>query len=103
MKLFDECIKDLENAVKLNDSDPYILYRIGRSYFASGKYKKCMKYFKNSLKHKPFFTYECKIYYYIALAYCRVEKFEKAIYPLTFCVNKNPLKLNYVHERAKAY
>ena len=58
---------------------------------------------KLALKNKPYINYEHDIYYHIGLAYCRVEKFEKAIYPFTFCVQKIPSDIRYIHERAKAY
>jgi tetratricopeptide (TPR) repeat protein len=48
-------------------------------------------------------TYECEIYYHTGLAYCRVEKFEKAIFPFTFCITRIPINISYIHERAKAY
>ncbi len=100
---FDECISDLDAAIKLNEHDPLVLYKQGMSYFATGRFKKCLKYFKDSLKNKPFVTYECEIYYHIGLAYCRVEKFEKSIFPFTFCVTRNPQNISYIHERAKAH
>ncbi len=39
----------------------------------------------------------------MGLAYCRVEKFEKAIFPFSRCVEKIPTDIRFVHERAKAY
>ena len=32
-----------------------------------------------------------------------VEKFEKAIYPFSKCIELNPSEISYIHERAKAY
>ena len=32
-----------------------------------------------------------------------VEKFEKAIYPFSKCIELNPSEIRYIHERAKAY
>ena len=48
-------------------------------------------------------SYEPDIYYHIGLSYCRVEKFEKAIFPFTKCVENVPSDIRYIHERAKAY
>ena len=48
-------------------------------------------------------TYESDIYYHLGLAYCRLEKFEKAIFPFTKCVERTPSDLRYIHERAKAF
>ena len=53
--------------------------------------------------NKPFFSYEADIYYHIGLAYCNVEKFEKAIYPFSKCIELNPSEITFLHERAKAY
>jgi hypothetical protein len=58
---------------------------------------------KLSLKNKPFVFYEADIYYHIGLAYCRVEKFEKAVWPLSRCIERAPSDIRYVHERAKAH
>ena len=58
---------------------------------------------KEALKHRPFLTYEADIYYHLGLAYCRMEKFEKAIFPYSRCIKLIPSDLRYVHERAKAY
>lgn len=53
--------------------------------------------------NRPFSSYEADIYYHIGLAYCMVEKFEKAIYPFSKCIDLDPSEINYLHERAKAY
>lgn len=58
---------------------------------------------KSALSNEPFVTYEPDIYYHVGLAYCREEKFEKAIFPLTKCIDRIPQNVQYVHERAKAY
>ena len=48
-------------------------------------------------------TYLSDCYYHIGLSYARVEKFEKAIFPLSKCIDLVPSEINYIHERAKAY
>lgn len=48
-------------------------------------------------------TYEADIYYHLGLAYCRLQKFEKSIFPYRQCILKIPSDLRYIHERAKAY
>ena len=48
-------------------------------------------------------TYEADIFYHLGLAYCRLQKFEKSIYPYSRCIEKIPSDLRYIHERAKAY
>lgn len=58
---------------------------------------------KAALKYKPFMTYEADIFYHLGLAYCRLQKFEKSIYPYSRCIEKIPSDLRYIHERAKAY
>jgi len=58
---------------------------------------------KLAIKNKPFLTYESDIYYHLGLAYCRVEKFEKSIFPFSRCIERIPTDVRYIHERAKAY
>jgi len=73
------------------------------TYYAHQKYKKCIKTLKVALKNKPFLTFEADIYYHIGLAYCRVQKFEKSIWPYSRCIERIPSDIRYLHERAKAY
>lgn len=80
-----------------------MLYKLGLTYYAHQKYKKCIKTLKAALKNKPFLSFEADIYYHIGLAYCRVQKFEKSIFPFSRCVERDPEDIRYVHERAKAY
>lgn len=89
--------------MKWSPQDPQVLYKLGLTYYADQKYKKCIKTMKLSLQNKPFLTYECDIYYHLGLAYCRVEKFEKSIFPFSRCVERIPTDVCYIHERAKAY
>lgn len=63
---------DLNAALKVNECDPQVLYKLGLTYFADKKYKKCIKTLKSALKNNPFLTYEADIYYHIGLAYSRV-------------------------------
>jgi tetratricopeptide (TPR) repeat protein len=92
LKQFNEAIEDLESALKINQTDPQVHYKLGLAYFAFEKYRRSIKVkcvliirqtFKHALKNKPYLTYEADIYYHIGLAYCHLEKFEKAIYPFT--------------------
>jgi len=80
-----------------------VLYKLGLTYFAFKKFKKCITTLKATLKNKPYITYEADIYYHIGLSYCRVEKFEKAVFPFSRCVDRIPSDIRYIHERAKAY
>ena len=49
-----------------------MLYKLGLTYFAFKKYKKCIKTMKRALQNNPFMTYEADIYYHLGLAYCRL-------------------------------
>ena len=80
-----------------------MLYKQGLSYFSFKRYKKCIAMMKQALQNKPYLTYEADIFYHLGLAYCRLEKFEKSIFPYTRCIEKMPSDLRYIHERAKAY
>ena len=89
LKMYTEAISDLITALQIDETDPQILYRLGLSYYAFEKYKKCIKTLKAALMNKPFHSYEADIYYHIGLAYCNQEKFEKSIYPFSV-VSKSP-------------
>lgn len=76
---------------------------MGLTHYADEQYKKCVKMMKVALMYSPHITIVPEIYYHIGLSYCRLEKFEKAIFPFTKCVDQVPSDLRYTHERAKAY
>lgn len=80
-----------------------MLYKLGISLFANKKYKKSIKTLKRALKNEPFNTYKPDVFYHIGLAYCRLEKFEKSIFPYSRCIDLRPTESIYIHERAKAY
>ena len=89
---FDKSIKDLQKGLEMYQSDPELLYYLGLSYYATSEnYKEALNTFKMSLTNMPkedagvqfSLSYTPDIYYHIGLAYCRVEKFEKSIYPFT--------------------
>lgn len=108
---YTESIEDLERALAIKDDNPKILYKLGLSYYAFEKYKRCIKTLKRSLKcindesnagiHA--ITYESDIYYHIGIAYSNLERFEEAIYPLTRAIELIPSDIRYIHERAKAF
>ena len=106
MEQYEDATKDLQHALAQNAFDSHVLYKQGLTYYANSKYKKSIKVLKQSLRaaHEPgCLTYEPDIYYHIGLAYCRVEKFEKSIFPFSKCVEHVPSDIRYIHERAKAY
>jgi tetratricopeptide (TPR) repeat protein len=94
---------DLETGLAVRADDPSILYRLGLSHYADKDYKHCVRNLKQALTNRPFSSHEADIYYHIGLAYCMVEKFEKAIYPFSKCIQLDPSEIDYLHERAKAY
>jgi tetratricopeptide (TPR) repeat protein len=49
LKMYTQAIEDLTTAVNINATDPQILYRLGISYYAFEKYKKCIKTLKAAL------------------------------------------------------
>ena len=73
------------------------------TFYAHRKYKKCIKTLKRCIKSRAYLSYEADVYYHVGLSYCHVEKFEKAIFPFSRCVERIPSDTRYVHERAKAY
>ena len=72
-----------------------MLYKLGLSYYAFNKFKKCIKTLKQALMNKPYLTYEADIYYHIGLSYCNLEKFEKSIYPYSRVSHLLPITLGY--------
>jgi len=70
-EFYDNSIADLSKALEIKPRDAQLLYKLGLTYFASEKYKKCIKTMKEALQCNPFMTYEADIYYHLGLAYCR--------------------------------
>ena len=103
MMEYDKSAKDLDEALKINDKNSKVHYQQGLTWYAFAKYKKCIKSLKKALAYQPLITHEPDIYYHLALSYCRLQKFEKSIFPYSKCVEKIPSDMRYIHERAKAY
>lgn len=94
---------DLEAALEIKVNDPKILYRLGRAFYADKQFKECIKQMKLALLNHPYVSYEPDIYYHIALAYCQLDRYEKAIFPFSRSIDLIPSNFKYFHERAKAY
>jgi tetratricopeptide (TPR) repeat protein len=62
----------MDSALEKNPYDATLLYQLGLTHYAAGKYKKCIKTMKLALRNKPFISFETDIYYHIGLAYCKV-------------------------------
>lgn len=58
---------------------------------------------KLAIKSNPYITYEADIYYHVGLSFCRLERFEEAVFPYTQAIKLIPNDIWYIHERAKAY
>lgn len=86
-EIYDKSIEDLNLGLEISKQDPQLYYKLGLSLYAAEDYKKAVKSLKIALNNKPFISYEADIYYHVGLAYCRQEKFEKAIYPFTKCID----------------
>jgi tetratricopeptide (TPR) repeat protein len=97
-------IADLERASEISGGDdPEVLYELGLMIYSAQRYKKCCAILKLALRCSPPETIEPDIYYHIGLSYCHLEKFEKAIFPFSKCIEMVPSDVRYVHERAKTY
>ena len=103
MNKYEDACNNLLIALEQNEFDPKVIFELGLYYFSDKKYKKTTSYLKRALLCDPDNTYISSIYYHIALAYCRLEKFEKAIFPFSRCIERDPTNIMYIHERAKAY
>ena len=89
-------------AKAVDPTDPQVLYKLGIAYFKYGDNKRTIKALKHSLKNHPFVTYMPDIYYHCGLAYARLEKFERSLYPFGRAIEMVPSDIRYIHERAKA-
>lgn len=76
---FDQAIKDLEEASKLNPRDDKTRLNLGQSYEAQGKLDKALEEYKASLKVNP---NQPHAYYNIAIIYKSQAKIEEAIQSL---------------------
>lgn len=103
MQMEDAACGSLLTALEINEFDPLVLYELGLYYFADKKYKKATKFLKHSLHCHPDPMWINNTYYHIGLAYARLQKFEKSIFPFTKCIERDPGNIQYMHERAKAY
>ncbi len=83
LKNYKEAIQDLDSALLISPKDPQLFYKLGLAYYRQPNYKRCIKTLKKALKNNPFVSYECDIYYHIALAYANLDKFERSLYPFT--------------------
>ena len=100
---FAKAANDLDSALNHDPTNSKVHYQQGLTWYAFKKYKKAIKSLKLSLHNGPLKFYEPDIFYHLGLSYCRLQKFEKAIFPFSKCVEKVPSDLRYIHERAKAY
>lgn len=103
MNKYEDACSNLLVALEQNELDPKVIYELGLNYFADKKYKKTTAFLKKALQFNPDPTYICNIYYHLGLAYCRLEKFEKSIFPFSICIDRDPSNMSFIHERAKAY
>lgn len=102
MRKYDMACECLLKALALNEFDPTVLYELGLYSYADAKYNKVTHYLKRALKCDPDAHVTTSIFYHIGLAYARLQQFEKAIFPFTRCIEKDP-SIVFVHERAKAF
>jgi len=56
MGKFEDCIKDYDAAIQLDQNDPLLLHGQGLAYFATAKYKKCVKFLKLALLNRPYLS-----------------------------------------------
>ena len=55
--LYDEAIKDLYTALQQDTKDAETMYRVGVTYYAHQRFKKCCKFMKLALDNNPFRKY----------------------------------------------
>lgn len=83
---FDQAIKDLEEANKLNPRDEKTHLNLAQSYEAKGKLDKALKEYKTSLEVNP---NQPQAYYNLAIIYKSQAKIEEAIQNLEKAVKLN--------------
>jgi len=82
---YDLAYADFSIALKLDPEDTMAYYNVGMCLFETKKYKEAIDMLKMSLRReeKCFCEMRANVYYHIGIAYCRRDKYEKAIYPLS--------------------
>ena len=76
---------------------------MGLTYYAFGKYRRCVKTLKRALQAGPYITYQADIYYHVGLAFCWLERYGDSIFPFSAAIKMIPGDIRYIHEWAKAY
>ena len=51
--MYDESARDLDKALEKDPNDAQVLYKLGLTFYAHQKYKKCIKTLKAALKNSP--------------------------------------------------
>jgi len=108
--MFDEAIEDLQIAKQADPRDPFVLYRLGLTYYEANEYKKataalkeCLKMREESDGTKNESADMSDIYYHIGLSYANLGKYEKSIFPFSEGTKIHPNEIRFIHERAKAF
>ena len=72
MAQYQDAIDDFNAALDINpeEDNPQVLYKMGLTYYAFGKYRRCVKTLKRALQAGPYITYQADIYYHVGLAFC---------------------------------
>ena len=92
MKQYHDAIDDLQTALEINpeEDNPQVLYKLGLTYYAFGKYRRCVKTLKRALQAGPYITYQADIYYHVGLAFCRLERYGDSIFPFSAAIKMIP-------------
>lgn len=82
---YQSAYEDFLRALKLDPEDFVACYNVGMCLFETKRYKEAIDMLRISLKEEEESCCEMRAngYYHIGIAYCRREKYEKAIYPFT--------------------
>ena len=120
---YSEALETLHRAKGQEGDNPVIHYRIGSVHYAQEEYKASIRALKTCLAHmkdqsakghalgqtmgakevEKLRQQQLSSYYRIAIAYARLEKWERSLWPFTRCIQMDPSQSKYQLERGKVF
>jgi len=102
---------DLSSALKIDPSDPQLLYKRGIARYADQRYSEAISDLKASIRNTkhdnqtsanlPYWGNSADIYFHLGLCYANLGKHQLAVPAFDQSILHCPNKPHYLHERAK--
>ena len=103
-KRYKNAIKDTTLAIDKSDGDdPNLYYRRGLANYLCFHYKTCIKDLRIAITKGIDQEYLGNIFYHIGVSFANIEKYHRAIEPLTLAIEQSKEDIRYYHERAKCF